>query len=436
MTKQKLATLLLSCMMTATLATTGNLVKAADSTQVDVITSASTTTENETTDSNSTNTSAKELSDGSYTANFKILKETEDAASMAGNHFTSTGAKLTVKNGSYTLRVEFTNPMIENLRQVVNGKETALTVKQDGDKKYVELKFSSINDAAYFAMDINTGTSYGVMSHVVRVLIDADSVKAIKNIAVTKVTLNKKTANAIVGDKLTLTTTVSPANATNSSIVWTTSDKSIATVSQKGVVTMKGAGTVTITATAADGSGKKATCKISVKYGITYVLNGGTNNAKNPSTYANGKVTLKSPTKKGYTFAGWFTNKACTKSISSISATSKKNITVYAKWTKVSVKTTNLTSVTSKKAKNMTATFSSVPGAKGFQIVYSTSSKFTKSKSITTTSTSKTVNGLTSRKTYYVKVRAYKTDSTGYASNNTRLFITRFFFYTTSKTRR
>lgn len=414
MTKHKLSALFLSCMVAATLTTTTAIVKAADdTTQVDTVTSASTTTDSSTTESDSITTTAEELADGIYTADFNILKETEDSTSMASNYFASTGATLTVKNGSYTLRVAYTNSMIQNLRQMVNGKEVALTETQDGDSKYVELTFSSINEAALLAMEINTGTSYGVMSHVVRIVVDADSVQAAKTLSVTKVALNKKTATAIVGDKLTLTTTVSPSNATDSSIIWSTSDKSVATVSKKGVVTMKGAGTVTITATAADGSGKKASCKITVKYGITYVLNGGTNNTKNPAAYLNEKVSLKAPTKKGYTFAGWFTDKACTKSISSIKASSKKNVTVYAKWTKVSVKTSSLSSLTSKKSSNLTVAISSVSGAKGYQIVYSTSSTFASSKSTSTTSTSKTITGLNSGKTYYVKVRAYKTDSTG-----------------------
>jgi uncharacterized repeat protein (TIGR02543 family) len=43
-----------------------------------------------------------------------------------------------------------------------------------------------------------------------------------------------------------------------------------------------------------------------VDYNITYVLNGGTNNADNPSTYTvKSNITLKDPTKPGYSFLGW-----------------------------------------------------------------------------------------------------------------------------------
>ena len=44
-----------------------------------------------------------------------------------------------------------------------------------------------------------------------------------------------------------------------------------------------------------------------ITYDISYVLNGGTNNAENPSTYNTEiSVELKAPTKAGYTFDGWF----------------------------------------------------------------------------------------------------------------------------------
>lgn len=83
-------------------------------------------------------------------------------------------------------------------------------------------------------------------------------------VKVTKVTLNKKTATLSPKETLTLKATVTPANATNKGVAWKSSNTKIATVSSTGKVTAKTAGTVTITCTAKDGSGKKATCKITV----------------------------------------------------------------------------------------------------------------------------------------------------------------------------
>ena len=82
---------------------------------------------------------------------------------------------------------------------------------------------------------------------------------------VTKVKLNKTKSTMTIGKKQTLKAMVTPKKASSRAVVWKSSNKKVATVTSKGVVKAKKAGTVTITATAKDGSGKKATCKITVK---------------------------------------------------------------------------------------------------------------------------------------------------------------------------
>ncbi len=81
-------------------------------------------------------------------------------------------------------------------------------------------------------------------------------------IAVTGVTLNKNTLELTKGDDETLTATVAPANATNKTVTWKTSDPNVATVSN-GKVTAVGAGSANITVTTADGS-YTATCAVTV----------------------------------------------------------------------------------------------------------------------------------------------------------------------------
>ncbi len=69
------------------------------------------------------------------------------------------------------------------------------------------------------------------------------------------------------------------------------------------------------------------------QYNITYVLNGGTNDSSNPSTYKTGDtVTFKAPTKENSTFLGWYENADFSGNpIGSISNRTG-NITLYAKW--------------------------------------------------------------------------------------------------------
>ena len=87
---------------------------------------------------------------------------------------------------------------------------------------------------------------------------------AASKVKVIKVGLNYSTIYLTKGKSKTLKATVSPSNATNKSVKWSSSNKKIAAVNAKGKVTGKKAGTVTITVKATDGSGKKAVCKVIV----------------------------------------------------------------------------------------------------------------------------------------------------------------------------
>ena len=83
-------------------------------------------------------------------------------------------------------------------------------------------------------------------------------------VPVSQITLNKAETSISVGNSETLTATVAPENATNKALTWASSDEDVATVAPDGTVTAVKAGAATITATAADGSGKSAVCKVTV----------------------------------------------------------------------------------------------------------------------------------------------------------------------------
>ena len=83
-------------------------------------------------------------------------------------------------------------------------------------------------------------------------------------IPVSQITLNKAETSISVGNSETLTATVAPENATIKALKWASSDEDVATVAPDGTVTAVKAGAATITATAADGSGKSAVCKVTV----------------------------------------------------------------------------------------------------------------------------------------------------------------------------
>ena len=94
-------------------------------------------------------------------------------------------------------------------------------------------------------------------------------------VPVSQITLNKAETSISVGNSETLTATVAPENATIKALTWASSDEDVATVAPDGTVTAVKAGAATITATAADGSGKSATCTVTVIGGTTPSQPGG-----------------------------------------------------------------------------------------------------------------------------------------------------------------
>ena len=81
---------------------------------------------------------------------------------------------------------------------------------------------------------------------------------------VTSISLNKSSLTMSTNDTYTLTATVNPSNANDKSIVWESSDETVATVSQEGLVTAVGKGTASITAKARDGSNVSRSCTVTV----------------------------------------------------------------------------------------------------------------------------------------------------------------------------
>ena len=80
--------------------------------------------------------------------------------------------------------------------------------------------------------------------------------------AVSSVSISVTAKEIVIGETLQLSATVSPSNATDKTITWSTSSSTVATVSPTGLVTGKAEGTADIKATA---GGKSSTCKVTVK---------------------------------------------------------------------------------------------------------------------------------------------------------------------------
>lgn len=188
--------------------------------------------------------------------------------------------------------LEFVLDVPAGMTYVANSAKTANNLKDTlgtaaADWTELTKKFTAYGDGAYtnskdtvlltFNCTVDTAAGLGSKNVTIKEVVVGNSedveidntvspavvtVEA-KTIKVTSVTVSPKTLNLEVGQTRTLTATVTPDNATDKTVTWTSSDKNVATVDKdNGTVTAVGEGTATITATAANG--KKDTCKVTV----------------------------------------------------------------------------------------------------------------------------------------------------------------------------
>lgn len=88
---------------------------------------------------------------------------------------------------------------------------------------------------------------------------------SVTKVPVTGISLDVSETSMRVGQTLTLTSRVSPSDASIKDVIWDSSDKTVAYVSQSGIVTAKSGGKVTITAKSKDNSSVVAKCVILVR---------------------------------------------------------------------------------------------------------------------------------------------------------------------------
>lgn len=90
------------------------------------------------------------------------------------------------------------------------------------------------------------------------------------NVAVTSINVTPSSYTIDVGEKYKLTATISPSNATDKSVIWSSDNSSVVSVDNSGNICGMTAGTAIITAKSSNG--KTATCKITCKAKIPDVV--------------------------------------------------------------------------------------------------------------------------------------------------------------------
>ena len=261
---------------------------------------------------------------------------------------------------------------------------------------------------------------------------------------VTGVTLNKSSLNLGVGGSEVLSATVLPADATNKQVTWLSSTPSVATVSQSGVVTGVKEGTTQISVITAEGS-KTAICSVTVSGQAQTEPGTQTGGIIDPATGKTAAATFSGmEIELDYTSTAYngsdkepgvaiqdaygndltedvdytldyYNNLTVGKATVIVSGKGKyAGVIAGARFT-IKPKTVTVKSVKKASSRKLNVVWAShKTQTTGFQVRYATTKKFKSGtyKTVTLTSksaTSKALTKLKAGKTYYVKVRAYKT---------------------------
>lgn len=236
---------------------------------------------------------------------------------------------------------------------------------------YKDITWTTMDDAIASVDENGVVTAKGVGTTVITATavsgVTAECTITVK-ITPAKVALNKTEVELLEGKTTTLSATVTPDNATDKTVKWTSDNTAVATVDENGNITAVKAGTATITVTTNDGN-VSATCKVTVKKEVAVTT------GNEPTT----------TTKAG-----------------AVNAPSR------AKIVKVTAK--------KKSAKKVKLTLKKITGAKGYQIQILTSKKAKKAlvkKTVKKTRITVKSKKLKNKKKLFVKVRAYVLDAKG-----------------------
>ncbi|MGI6175686.1 MAG: cadherin-like beta sandwich domain-containing protein [Christensenellales bacterium] len=344
---------------------------------------------------------------GSAITEIQVAQQPDKTEYLTGDAFDTTGMKVVavLKNG---------------MQRDITKDVTCSTAAFTGDEVEVLIKYEYV---------LYDGKKQQVtpFETTVDILVD-------ERVPVAEITL-PATTTVNAGSTVSLSLIVGPENATDKTVTWSSSDNEIATVTNTGVVKGVKAGTVTITAAANDDSGVYADCTVIVRPAApknAKAASAGYNSIKvswgqvagatgyevwrstDNKTFKNVK-TITSGSTATYTDGALSTNAQYYYKIRAYATLS--GVKQYSGYSAVMTATPKPLAPGSPKAASagysgIKVSWAKVAGASGYVVYQSTSSGGTY-KNIKTITSGNTLShndtGLTSGKTYYYKVRAYRT---------------------------
>ncbi|MDE6006967.1 MAG: Ig-like domain-containing protein [Muribaculaceae bacterium] len=133
-----------------------------------------------------------------------------------------------------------------------------------------ELEWTSSNPDIAIVSSNGVITAIGIGTATITAeAVDGSAVKAecmisVSGVPISSIVLNRPSASLKVTESITLTATVTPANASDKSVIWSSNNNEIATVDENGVVTAHSIGETVISATSVSNPEISAECRITV----------------------------------------------------------------------------------------------------------------------------------------------------------------------------
>ena len=195
--------------------------------------------------------------DGSFTASC-ALTVVERTVPITSISYSEKGKEVQLNMGeSYTIRVKVSpDDATEDIKvsPAINCPVVCEPTKETGTP-YWNVLVTALYKSGRGSITIQAASGYYSSFLIVNV----------SKIPVTGLSLDRTEATMRVGQTLTLTPAIAPANASIKTVKWESSDSSVGYVSQSGIVTAKSAGKVRITARSSDNNAIVATCTILIR---------------------------------------------------------------------------------------------------------------------------------------------------------------------------
>ena len=195
---------------------------------------------------------------------------------------------------------------------------TATVLPDNATNKTVNWYSSNTNVATVNSDGLVTALAEGTAT-IIATTTDGTNLYASCTVSVyvqaTSITLSSSFLTLNVNETTQLTATITPSNATNQALTWTSSNPSIATVNANGVVTTLSPGTTTITATTTDGSNLSASCYVVVVQLASSITLNETNLSLNVNQTAQLNATVY-PSNTGNKTVTWKSSNAAVATVS------------------------------------------------------------------------------------------------------------------------